>query len=286
MLTYLIGTYLTLRLYKGIRFYIIKMRAKAPSKLLKGAEPFLLKGGNTGVVLIHGFSGSPFQYKELANSLSKKGYTVYAPLLPGHGTVSEKLMLVKWQDYFEKVNQDVEFLSNVCDNVFVIGTSFGGNLALSAHKNSNVKGLIVVGTPMIVKRYKLYRILLTIVNEFKISIRSIVYVHKFDKYAKRVNLAEDRVGYHSLPLMSIYHFIKAQKYSKTLLDKIKKPILIINSKTDIGVPIESAKFIYDKVRSHKKKIMLVEDSYHNVFLDRGKHKVAKEIIKFIEENKK
>ena len=71
-----------------------------------------------------------------------------------------------------------------------------------------------------------------------------------------------------------------------MLDKIKKPILIINSKTDIGVPIESAKFIYDKVKSQKKKIMLVEDSYHNVFLDRGKHKVAKEIIKFIEENKK
>ncbi len=285
MLTYLIGAYMTLRLYKGIRFYIVKRRAKAPAKLQKGAEPFLLKGGDIGVVLIHGFSGSPYQYKELSNSLSKKGYTVYAPLLPGHGTVSEKLMLVKWQDYFEKVNQDVEFLSNICNKVFVIGNSFGGNLALATSKNSNVEGIVVVGTPMILKRYKFYRILLTIVNEFKITIRSVVYVHKLDKYAKRINLIEDRVGYNSLPLLSIYHFIKAQKYSKTLLCKIKKPILIINSKTDLGVPVESAKYIYDTVKSQKKKIMLVEDSYHNVFLDKGKHKVTKEIIKFIEENK-
>src|SRR3989344_163698 len=281
MLTYLIGGYITLRLYKGIRFYIIKKRAKKPSKLMKGAEPFLLHGNKTGIILIHGFSGSPYQYKHLSKKLYDKGYTVFAPLLPGHGTSSEKLMLVKWQDYFEKIEQDIDYLSNLCDEIFVIGTSFGGNIALSTSKNKRVKGIIVGGTPIIFKKYPFSRTMLALMNTFKIHVRK-----NYDKYAERIKVRETGVGYHSIPVSSLYHFIKAVKYSKTLIKNIKVPIFIIHSKTDTGVSLKSVDYIYKNSKSKVKKVMLVEDSYHNVFLDKDKEKISKEIIKFIEENKK
>ncbi|NDF43604.1 MAG: hypothetical protein EB137_03350, partial [Actinobacteria bacterium] len=43
-----------------------------------------------GVILVHGFTGSPASMRPFANFLNKKGYRVTVPLIPGHGS--------RWQD--------------------------------------------------------------------------------------------------------------------------------------------------------------------------------------------
>ena len=55
-----------------------------------GAEPFAADGtgetGRVGVLVSHGFTGSPFSMRPWAQHLADAGYTVRLPRLPGHGT--------------------------------------------------------------------------------------------------------------------------------------------------------------------------------------------------------
>lgn len=72
-------------------------------KVMKGAESIHLEGNDDAVLLIHGFTGSPFELKELAHRLNEGGYTVDVPRLPGHGTVIEDMLETRYQDWLRRV---------------------------------------------------------------------------------------------------------------------------------------------------------------------------------------
>ena len=61
--------------------------------------PFFLAGGPVGVLLMHGFTGSPPEMRRLGDSLYGEGLTVSAPLLPGHGTTTDECNSVRWQQW-------------------------------------------------------------------------------------------------------------------------------------------------------------------------------------------
>ncbi len=63
-------------------------QVRSTGKIQKGCTPFYKKaeGNVTGsVMLFHGYSACPQQYEELSALLSKQGFNVFVPLLPGHG---------------------------------------------------------------------------------------------------------------------------------------------------------------------------------------------------------
>lgn len=66
--------------------------------ILSGAEPFLLSGSSKGVLLIHGFTGSPSEMVLLGEYLYKQGYTVLGVRLAGHGTNVEEMAITNWQE--------------------------------------------------------------------------------------------------------------------------------------------------------------------------------------------
>ena len=72
------------------------------SKSAKAEEDFILnpeleggsffwKGGETGVLLLHGLTATTAEVRPLAKRLLNEGYTVSGMLLPGHGTTPENL---------------------------------------------------------------------------------------------------------------------------------------------------------------------------------------------------
>src|SRR5438045_2046546 len=67
----------------GALFSIGQLQA---NQSMPPVKPFHHPGNRTGVLLLHGFGGSPVEVQPLALSLADKGYTVDVPLLPGHGT--------------------------------------------------------------------------------------------------------------------------------------------------------------------------------------------------------
>ena len=77
------------------------MTKKTDHKIMPGCEPVFREGNKTGVLLLHGFTGSPYEMKELGAHLEEKGYTVSIPLLKGHGTTPGDLIGCNWYDWFE-----------------------------------------------------------------------------------------------------------------------------------------------------------------------------------------
>ena len=101
------------------------------STIIPGAEPFFYPSGEVGCLLIHGLTGTPFEMRELGEYLSAQGYTVSGPRLAGHGTTDWRdLANTKWQDWYQTVVDAYSDLAARCRQVYLVGLSAGGALAL------------------------------------------------------------------------------------------------------------------------------------------------------------
>ena len=103
------------------------------------ADAFDLVGDDdVGVVLVHGFTGTPYEVRYLGERLACAGFHVRAPLLPGHGTSLDALDATTWREWTEAVAHAVEAERKRCKRVAVVGQSLGGLLALhhAAHDDT------------------------------------------------------------------------------------------------------------------------------------------------------
>src|SRR4051812_11997195 len=98
--------------------------------VLPGAEPFAQDGGDVGVLVCHGFTGSPQSVLPWARRLADDGCSVRAPRLPGHGTTWQEMNRTRWPDWIAEAERAFGELVDRCDRVFVAGLSMGGALAL------------------------------------------------------------------------------------------------------------------------------------------------------------
>jgi carboxylesterase len=120
--------------------------SKSPEASPTEAAPFSADGGPVGVLVLHGFTGSPRTVRPWAEHLAAAGLTVRAPLLPGHGADWRELAKTGWTDWYGCAERAFTELYARCDQVFVAGISMGGCLAfrLAETQGDRVSGLVVV----------------------------------------------------------------------------------------------------------------------------------------------
>ena len=120
--------------------------APATATVVPDAEPYYGGSGPNGVLLCHGFSGSPQSMRAWAEHLEADGFRVVLPRLPGHGTTWQELNQTRWEDWYACVDRAFADLRAECDRVFCCGLSMGGGLALRiAEQHGNaVAGLALV----------------------------------------------------------------------------------------------------------------------------------------------
>ncbi len=104
-----------------------------------------MQGGRVGVLLVHSLGGNPIELRFVAQSLARKGLTVYCPLIPGLGSGTDSLGLSSWQDWYSALEEAHDELSRHCDVVLVGGISAGSMLAmrLARERHDKVHGLLV-----------------------------------------------------------------------------------------------------------------------------------------------
>ena len=73
--------------------------------VLPGAEPFSADAGDVGVVVCHGFTGSPQSMRPWAQALAHEGHSVRLPLLPGHGTTWQDMNRTTWRQWYDEVDR-------------------------------------------------------------------------------------------------------------------------------------------------------------------------------------
>lgn len=106
---------------------------------------FSLKGTNgKAVLLIHGMTGAPGEMKFLAKRLHRRGFSVAAPLLAGHGQDERTLLRSTWRDWLASIRAPFEALAADHDEVYAAGICVGGALGLAmAAEEPRLRGTAV-----------------------------------------------------------------------------------------------------------------------------------------------
>jgi carboxylesterase len=117
--------------------------------VLPGAGTFYFEGGDVGCLLIHGFTGTPQNIRPLGDFLARRGLTVLAPRLAGHGTSVDEFERTGPEDWIATVEAGLEQLRRSCASVFAIGISMGGTLALhlAARRGAELAGVGCINAP-------------------------------------------------------------------------------------------------------------------------------------------
>jgi len=252
---------------------------------MKGAEQiFIDKNSKIGVLMLHGFSSTPKQFEELSVYLVEKGFTVFAPLIAGHGTSPKNLMETSPNDWTESVRKAYIELKNKSEKIFIIGNSFGSNLGfwLAKELDNEPAGIITLGAPIFLRFHNLTKFRLSTYGRFKKYYHKPLRIYKTD--FKDIT---EEISYDTIPIKSLREFINfLEKETTPNLHKIKTPILITSSSIDMVVHPKSAKYIFKNIGSLKKEIYWFRSDKHGVI--EQKHKGCQglfpKIYNFISQN--
>lgn len=217
------------------------------------------ENAKTGIVLVHGFTGSPAAMRPWAHFLNDRGYTVRIPRLPGHGTKWQDLNEVSWQEWPDRASKDVEELLAKCDRVFIFALSMGGATSIQvAHRfGEKISGLVFVNPMITIKGPAQYflPILSRIVPKFKAVGGDI----------KRPGSSE--WSYDALPLKGVVQLRKLLLDSRAKLPEIKVRFMIFHSKEDHVLPVYNTEIYLDEIGSSQKQRIELVNSYHVATVD-------------------
>jgi carboxylesterase len=227
--------------------------------VMPGAEPFTHMGGSTGVLLCHGFTGSPQSLRPWAEYLAEAGLTVSLPRLPGHGTVWQDMARTRWEDWFAEVSRAFDELRPHADEIFVMGLSMGGCLALrlAESRGSAVSGLVLVN-PSVTADTKLF-LLAPVLKLVVPSLKGIA------SDIKKEGVSE--VGYDRVPVKAAASLPGLWKATQAQLGDVTQPVLVFRSTVDHVVGPASLKVLRAALPAEHLEVRECPDSYHVATLD-------------------
>ena len=241
--------------------------------LLPGAEPYAADGDSTGILLIHGFTGSPKSMKPWGERMAAEGHTVRVPRLPGHGTRWQDMNLTRWEDWYAEADRAFGELQRACDKVFVFGLSMGGSLTLrlAERHGDAIRGIVLVNPAVHSERPD--RFLLPVLQ---------AVVPSFPGISNDIKKpGQDEGAYDKIPLKAAHSLSKLWKIIKADIASVRQPLLLFRSAEDHVVEASNAKFILDHVSSTDKTEVVLPDSYHVATLDNDAETIVGDSIDFV-----
>ena len=246
--------------------------------VLPGAEPWSAAGGPVGVLLVHGFTGSPQSLRPWGEHLAAAGLTVSLPRLPGHGTSWQEMAMTRWEDWYAEAERALLDLRGRCDQVFVMALSMGGalSLRLAQEHPEAVDGLVLVN-PSVHGEHPL----LKVVPLLKHVLPSYKGVSNDIKKPGAVELAYDRV-----PVRAVASLVQLWALVRRELGQVTQPILIFRSETDHVVEPSSARILQQAVSSTDVEERVLHDSYHVATLDNDAPAIFEGSVEFVRRHAK
>ncbi len=238
-----------------------------------GAEPFSAVGGPRGALVIHGFTGNPSSMRGIAERLADAGFTVEAPLLPGHGTVIEDLISARWSDFCDAVEEVYLDLAARCTQVAVVGLSMGGTLTCwLAERHPEIIGLVLVN-PLVEPPDDAFRQaisdLLASGTEVAPGIGSDV---------AKPGVVE--LSYQGTPLAAVLSLFEGAEDVALGLGRISCPVLLFSSREDHVVPPSNGELLEASLSGPLERISL-ERSYHVATIDYDAEEIEERTTGFI-----
>jgi len=199
----------------------------------------------TGCLLLHGSAASPCNSRPLAQHLFGSGYSVMAPLLAGHADLAALYAgHTTWLDCFQTAAEALLALKSVCEQVYVIGSSFGGTLAylLGVEYPEQLAGVVALSAPVL----------------------SQARWQPEQPWMQQIKAATAAAEYH-LPALQV-------------------PTLVMHGQDDSHVRVENALSAYARMPSRRKKLVLYNGIGHALGFGFNTAEVAQDIGLFMAYN--
>ncbi len=242
--------------------------------LMPGAEPYTADGGRTGILLLHGFTGSPKSMTPWGERMAAEGHTVRVPRLPGHGTRWQDMNLTRWEDWYAEADRSFRELRDSCDRVFVFGLSMGGSLTLrlAEQYGDAIRGIVLVNAAVHSERP----------DRFALPFLQL-FVPAFPGISNDIKKPDQNEGaYDKIPLKAAHSLTKLWKSVKEDIASVSQPVLLFRSEVDHVVEASNARFILDHVSSTDVTEVVLPDSYHVATLDNDAETIISGSIEFVQ----
>ena len=246
------------------------------TRVRAGAESFEADGGRIGVLLCHGFTGSPASMTPWARHLAGLGHTVRVPRLPGHGTTWQDMNRTRWTDWYAEVDTSLTDLRATCDRVVVAGLSMGGCLALrlAEQRPDDVDALVLVNPAVNVKRLDI-----KLVPALQWVLPSMPGIGNDIKKP-----GQDEIGYDRTPLKALASQLVMWKDVRAHLPSVTQPVLMFRSADDHVVDETSSAIISAGVSSPQVEVVTLHESFHVATLDHDAPLVFDRTAAFIDQH--
>ena len=234
------------------------------------------KESSDGVYIIHGFTNTTYEVKELAEYLGKQGFYVIANNLPGHGTTPQDCNRHTHEDWMMATEQDVAEMASKCKNIFIIGISMGSVLALHLSSIFKFNASIFASTVLDNNNNVSIHVLAPLLHRF-FPFRSKYKLIPKDKRNKIIFF-----GYDVWPSSAVNEMRKLINRVRKELSKINSPSLIIHSKVDLLSPQSNISLVFNSIKSKHKEKLILENAGHNLFTNNPhQEKIFKRVSLFL-----
>lgn len=209
-----------------------------------------------GCMIIHGYTGGPYELEPLTNYLKENtNFYIVVPTLPGHGKKLE-LDNISYKKWLEAAEDTFQQLSEKTDEVYLIGFSMGGMIAA-----------------YLAAKYKVDKLVLLATAGKYLSFKQIgLEVSSFVKDGMTGNLDENKLfqqyksKWGEVPLKANIEFMKLVKNTRKYLKDIEIPVLIVQGHMDSMVPYQTAFYLAKEISSEHKGVVFFEQSKHLICL--------------------
>ena len=244
--------------------------------VMKDAEPFSFEGGDIGVLVVHGFTGSTQSMRYLGEGLHRRfGFSVVGPRLPGHGTSPDDMETTGYLDWMGGAEKALRELAERKSKVFVTGLSMGGTLTvnLAARCPDLVAGIAPIAAPV------------------GLMTDAIAGVLALNPAPKRIpGIGSDikapgvkELAYEEVPMNCLREVSVLISLTRDLMHKIVCPALVLHAREDHVVPAVNAMEIVRTISSDDIRLLWLNNSYHVATLDNDKDLIVDRVGRFFSE---
>jgi carboxylesterase len=247
-----------------------------------GSEPWSAPGTGqrerTGILLVHGFRGSPVSLRPLGELFAARGFAVDLPRLPGHGTTWRDMLPTRYDDWRAYVEKRARALAERTDHVFLVGLSMGGTLALdvASGTGARIAGVVTINahildrTGIVVKLGPFLEKILPVVPASVAGLTT-------NDIAKP-DVAEQAYGW--VPSAAGNSLLRALPRIREQLARMPCPVLVMYSRNDHSVPPANSKALLGMIRGPELGEVVLERSYHVATLDYDQPLIEERVTAF------
>lgn len=239
--------------------------------------PFDLRPEGTedaAALCLHGLTGTPYEIRPVGEALARRGIRAVGPALPGHNATPEALSRVSHEEWLAAARAKLHELRAQHAQVFVVGLSLGGLLALCLAADEHVDGIVVIGTPL-----RLSFALRILVPLFR-------FIHPFHRKRGGSDIrAADARGRHPsydiMPLASVRELQRLQRRVRGDLSRVTAPILVAHGALDGTADPADARTILERVASRERQLLVLPESGHVVPVDHDGPQLSRAAAEFL-----